>query len=245
VSFFAKAACEAKLRHYTKAVADIDRYITEGGAMLSDADRAEAKALRDTIQGFTAPITIKCNEAEAEVLVDGEVVAKTPLATPIVADVGQRQIVVRKAGFKEFTQNLQLSGAASLDVQLQKEVHEGKLDVRAPDGAAIKVDGQAMGIGAWSGVLPSGGHTLNVSQAHMRTYQTEVVLQDGQTRTLEVTLEPEAKQGLPAWAWIAGGVVVAAGAAVGGYFIFHKSDTTAPTTAGTIQPGTVELPILR
>jgi len=49
------AACEEKLRHYAKAVTDIDRYLTrERLAQITDQDRAEAKQLHDTLQGFTA-----------------------------------------------------------------------------------------------------------------------------------------------------------------------------------------------
>jgi hypothetical protein len=127
-----------------------------------------------------------------------------------------------------------------------KDLHEGRLEVRAPDDAAIKIDGNSVGIGTWTGTLPSGGHTLNVNAPKMRQYQTEVMLQDGQTRTVEVSLEPESKTGgLPWWAWVGGGVIVAAGASVGGYFLLHKSDSYAPTTSGTIQPGTVQLPLTR
>jgi hypothetical protein len=239
-------ACEEKLRHYARAVTDIDRYIAEGGALLTDQDRIDAKSLRDTLQAFTAPITVTVSEPDADVLVDDEVVGHSPLKAPVVADIGERHVTVRKVGFKDFTTTLKVSGAATVDAQLVKEVHEGRLEVRAPDGAAIKIDGNPVALGTWSGTLASGGHTLNVSAPGMRLYQTEVVLQDAQTRTVDVSLEPESKTGgVPWWAWVGGGAIVVAGASVGGYFLLHKSDTYAPTTSGTIQPGTVQLPLLK
>jgi hypothetical protein len=240
------AVCEEKLRHYSRVVNDINRYLTESGAAISDQERNDAKQLRDTIQGFTAGITLKISEPDADVLLDGEVVGKSPLAAPIVADIGERQVVVRKAGFGEFSQTIQLSGPQTIDVQLVKQTHEGRLEVTAPDGAQIKIDGQPMGIGTWSGVLPSGGHQLLVSAPHMRNYQSEVVLTDAQTRTVGVTLEAESKNGgIPMWAWVAGGVVLVGGLSVGGYFAFKKSENTAPETQGSIEPGTVSLPIMR
>jgi hypothetical protein len=246
VLLFNMVACEEKLRHYAKAVTYIDRYLAEGGALLTDQDRADAKSLRDTMQAFTAPITINVSEPDADVSIDDEVLGRSPLKAPVVVDIGERHIVVRKPGFKDFTTTLKVSVAASVDAQLVKEVHEGRLEVRAPDGAAIKIDGNAVGIGSWTGTLASGGHTLNVTAPQMRQYQTEVTLQDAQTRTVEVSLEPESKTGgLPWWAWVGGSVVVVAGASVGGYFLLHKSDTYAPTTSGTIQPGTVQLPLMR
>jgi len=235
-------ACEEKLRHYAKAVTNIDRYLSEGGAVLTDQDRADAKSLRDTLTAFTAPITITVNEADADVLLDGEVVAHSPLKGPIVADIGERHITVRKPGFRDFTTTLKVSTATTIDAQLAKETHEARLDVRAPDGAAIKIDGNSVGIGTWGGVLPSGGHTLNVSAPKMRAYQTELTLLDNQPRTVDVALEPESKNGgVPAWVWIVGGVAVAGGATIAGYALLHKGDTFAPATPGTINPGTVQV----
>ncbi len=236
------AVCEEKLRHYAKAVTSIDRYLAEGGALLSDQDRAEAKSFRDTLVAFTAPITITVSEADADVLLDGDVVAHSPLKAPIVADIGERHIIVRKPGFKDFATTLKVSMAQTIDAQLVKDTHEARLDVRAPDGAAIKIDGNSVGVGTWGGVLPSGGHTLNVSAPKMQTYQTEITLLDNQPRTVDVALQPESKGGgVPAWVWVVGGIAVAGGAVAGSYVLLHKSDTFAPTTPGTINPGTVQL----
>jgi hypothetical protein len=44
--------------------------------------------------------------------------------------------------------------------------------------------------------------------------------------------------------WVAGGVVLASGAAVGGYFIF-KPGEAQPQVIGTMDPGTVQAPLLR
>jgi hypothetical protein len=78
----------------------------------------------------------------------------------------------------------------------------------------------------------------------MLNYRTELALADGDNRTLSVTLEPENKGGgVPAWVWVTGGVVLAGGAAVGGYFAFHK--TEAQPQVGTLSPGTVTLQVFR
>jgi hypothetical protein len=235
------AACEEKLRHYAKAVTDIERYLTESGTQITDQDRAEAKQLHDTLQGFTAAITLKINEPDADVSIDGEVVGKSPLAAPAIIDIGEHGVLVHKDGFTDFAKTIQVSGPGALDIQLAREMHEGRLDVKAPDGAEIKIDGQSVGVGTWSGPLSSGGHQLSVSAPGMRTAQSEVVLQDSQTRSVDVALEPEASHGLPAWVWAVTGVVVVGGLAVGGYFAFRKQDTTGPGTPGTMDPGTVQV----
>jgi hypothetical protein len=141
---------------------------------------------------------------------------------------------------------LQVSGPTALDVTLTREAHEGRLEVRAPDGAQITMDGQSAAIGTWRGTLPSGTHMVVVSASGMRTYRSEVAIQDGDMRTLSVALEPENKGGgVPAWVWVTGGVLVAGGVAVGGYYAFHKTDTTSAAQVGTLMPGTVTLQVFR
>ena len=236
------AACEKELRHYAKAVADINRYVVESGAMLSEQDRAEATAKRDTLQAFVSPVAVRVSEPDADVLLDGEVVGRSPLGAPIVADIGERTFTVRKAGFREFVQTVQVSGPASLDVQLLPEKHEGRLEVRAPEGAQIRIDGQLMGVGSWSGTLASGTHALSVTAPHTRAYQSEVAIRDADTRTLSVMLEPDERGGIPAWVWVTGGVVVVGGAATAGYFLLKKSPATE---TGTLSPGTVQIQVFK
>ena len=97
-----------------------------------------------------------------------------------------------------------------------------------------------------SSPVPSGAHTIRVTAAGMRPYQAELVLADKETRSLQVTLDPEAKKDSSnvLW-WVVGGVVVA-GAAAGSvvYLATRNKDTTSASPgsiAGTIQPGSVQL----
>ena len=48
-----------------------------------------------------------------------------------------------------------------------------------------------------------------------------------------------AEQGLPAWAWITGGVVLTGGLAAGGYFMF-KQDPKYDGPTGNLSPGVVQ-----
>jgi PEGA domain len=241
------AVCQKELRHYAKAVADINRYIVEGGAVLTEQDRAEAISKRDTLQTFVSPVTVRVNEPEADILLDDEVVGRSPMATPVVTDIGEHHFSIRKAGFRTFVQTLQVSGPVSLDVQLLAEMHRGQLEVRAPEGASISVDGQPRGLGIWTGVLASGTHTVRVIAPKMRAYQSEIAIRDDDTRTLSLTLEPDDKGGggAPAWLWLTGGAVVVAGAAVGGYFLLHKEPAASQPEVGTLPPGTVQLQVFR
>jgi hypothetical protein len=97
-----------------------------------------------------------------------------------------------------------------------------------------------IGRGKWEGAVPSGGHQLRVTASGMTPFQSEAVVQDEQTRRIDVTLLPLAKtDGTKTILWIIGGTVLAAGAGVGGFFLFRP--TEAASVQGTISPGNVQL----
>jgi hypothetical protein len=105
-----------------------------------------------------------------------------------------------------------------------------------------------VGVGRWEGPVSSGLHTIKLSARGKKSYQTELLVGDNESRELRISLEPEPEAkagGVPTWAWITGGVIVAgAAAAVGGYFLFRPKDEPAPPLqVGTIQPGTVQIPL--
>lgn len=215
------AATEKNLRHYSKALKLVRQYLDEGGDKLTDQDKSEAQELIKVMEPFTAKLKIDVNEPDAEVYVDEELVGTTPVK-PIVVDIGTRKIRVRKGEYEEYSKEVPVGGAAEvgLDVKLVKIVHEGRINVKTNPGATISLDGNVVGSGTWSGVLPSGGHQLKISAEKMRPYQSDVYVQDKESRDINVTLEAEPSKGLPAWVWIAGGGVLVAGLTTAGILIF-------------------------
>jgi len=185
------AACEKNQRHYARTVALLQEYLDKGQAVLSDADRAEAKALVAAIEPFTVKLTVVVNEPGAEVSIDDERVGTSPLDRPTVVDIGTRKVTVSKAGFQPWSQSIPIGGSAEakVDVHLRPEVHEAKLTVTTLPSARVVVDGQVVGVGRFEGKLRSGGHTLRVEAEGMRPYQSEVVLSDDENRSIDVPLE--------------------------------------------------------
>jgi hypothetical protein len=234
------AACEKNLRHYSKALKRVRQYVKDGDRFLTDQDKKEAEELIKVMEPFTAKLEVKVDEPGAEISIDDEVIGTSP-AEPALVDIGQRKIRVKKEGFEEYAKDQPVGGAATvtIDVKLVKIVHEGRLNVKAANEATIAIDDKVVGTGTWAGALPSGGHSLKVTQKGMRVYQAEVLIQDKQTRDVQVTLEAEPSKGLPMWAWITGGVVVAGGLSVGGYFLF-KQDPTYEGPNGNLSPGVVQ-----
>ena len=102
--------------------------------------------------------------------------------------------------------------------------------------ATVSIDGQVVGRGRFDGHPPPGSHAVSITETGMQPYKAEVELRDGETRTLQVTLEPE--HHAPVWPWIVGGAALAVGAVVGGYFLFKPSDTVTPVPPGQIATAT-------
>jgi hypothetical protein len=244
---FNMAACEKNLRHYARTIADFERYRSEGGAGLTQAEVAEVDRLLAELRPFVGNLRITVNEPGASVYIDQTLAGTTPLSGPQAVDIGDRQIRIVKDGFQDATMTVTISGQgeARVDAALEKIVHEGRLLVHAGARDAIAIDGQLKATGTLEVVLGSGGHQLRVTAPGMQPFQSEVVISDGQARTVDVSLQPQASTGLPAWVWIAGGAVLVTGAAVGGYFAFKTKEEPASPTAGSITPGFVTLSLPR
>ena len=235
------ATCEDKLHHYAKAVALVRAYLKEGGSLLSDQDRSDADGTVKAMEPLTSTVRLGVNEPGADVYIDDLLVGQTPVE-PQLVDIGVHKVRVHKAEFEEVSQDVTVSGGAtvSLDVYLRPIVHEGRVVIHAGARDAIALDGQSVGVELWAGTLKSGGHTLRVTASGMIPYQAEVLVQDGQTRELNVTLNPEPSKGiLPTWAWVAGGVVLAGGAGVGAYFLL-KPTSKYDGPSGNLGPGLVQ-----
>lgn len=235
------AACEKNLRHYSKALTLVRQYRKDGEGRLSEDDKKEADELVKVMEPLTAKLRVVVNEPGAEVFVDDELVGTSPVE-PIVVDIGMRKVRVRKADYEEVARELPVGGAAevSAEIKLAKIVHEGRLVVKTSQDATIALDGRVVGTGSYAAVLPSGGHTLRITAPKMRPYQSEVIVQDNQARDLSITLDPEpSRGGVPAWMWIAGGVVVTGGLATAGYFVFRQDDKYEGPP-GNLTPGIVQ-----
>jgi PEGA domain-containing protein len=236
------AACEKAQRHYANVMNLLERYLTEGGALIGTDERQATHELVETVREFVNELRLDVQPAGVEVYVDGVKAATTPLAGPLRVDMGKRKLSFQKAGFVAHETEMDLAGGKSVDlkVQLQTEVHEGTLRIMSDPSAVISVDGHVVGTGQWVGTLASGTHSVYVSAEGKQPYKTEVVVKDRDTASLHVNLQGE--QGPPGlkadsssgalW-WIVGGVALA-GAGVGGYFLLKPGDGSAPTPEGTL-----------
>lgn len=245
------AACEKNLRRYSHVLELIERYLTEGGPLLTTSDREEAKRLLDAIKPFVGRVTVSLNVPGARVFVDDRPVGTSPIDKPLLIDMGDRRIKVTKPGYDPFTKTETIPGGAdtTMTISLIKEVRVGKLNVMADVQDTISINGKPSGVGQWTSELPVGTYRVQVSAYGKQTYDTQVVVTAKQTSTVRIKLDPIVRDrgegGISTWLWVTSGIVLATGMGVGGYFLFKPEDKVTPTTPGTMAPGTVQVPLGR
>ena len=241
------AACEKNLHHYASVLAYLRRYLNEGQAVLSEAEKVDAEALVKFMQPLTAALDLSVSESGARVYLDDTLVGETPLPAPIVVDVGPCKIRIEKDGFEPYREALTIgdSPRIKLVAKLEKAITDATVVVyTARPNDPIYIDGALRGAGTWKGTLPGGTHSLRVAAPPMRTYEGDFSVRDGESRTVALTLEYEPSKPsarIPMWVWIGGAALVVVGVVVGGYFLFKPADQpTAATPVGTLDPGSVQ-----
>jgi hypothetical protein len=230
------AACERNRNNYGRTIRLIKQYRRDADALLTDADRKEADDVLAGLRPLVAPMTLHVSEAGANVRVDGELVGVSPIAEPILVEFRRHRVRIVKDGFAERNDDVEVKDPTGLTVSFTLEKPEARLVIVSQPGDTINVDGRLVAMGRLEAMVPYGSHQVKVSAPGFISYQGDVVVQDKQPRTLNVTLQKEKGAGLPLWAWIGGGVFVAAGATVAAYFLFRtsKADEGISTEPGSL-----------
>ncbi len=238
---FNMAICEKDLHAYARMQRLLEQYEREAGDAMPADQRALVDSALAAIKGLVGAVKVTLSADGATVALDGESVGTSPLNGPILVDLGKHTLSVHMTGFEPVEKALDVSGGGVTEVvlALTPTPHLADVTIAAEDGAAVAIDGKVVGSGQFHGQVASGPHTVRVTEGGKVAFVSEVVLRDGETRTLEVTLREDRHPLI--WPWVVGGVVVAAGAVVGGYFLFQPSSTTTAVPPGKLGVGSVQL----
>jgi hypothetical protein len=125
-----------QLGRYARALRTLREYVSRGGSELPAQRRSAVQADLDSLVGRTASIEVDVRPAGAELFVDGTVVGKSPLAEPIVVDVGERTVQARLTGYSTRAQTLTLAGGDRRRVDLTLEPDAAPLPAPPPATAA-------------------------------------------------------------------------------------------------------------
>jgi hypothetical protein len=239
------AVCEQGLRHYSRAIALVRRYLSSHSPLITEEAERNARAFLDAALPLTARLIIEANEPGGRVYLDDELLGGLPLDAETRVDFGTHRLVVRKPGFVDDVRALTVLSSADVLVamKLKAVVHQGRLVVRARKGDAIALDGRFRALSTFDGVLPSGKHRLRVTAAGSEPFEANVLVEDDRTRALDVTLTASPVAfGIPTWAWLAGGAALLGGAGTAAYFIARSPDSGGEALPSG-SAGKVQLPL--
>ena len=212
-------------------------FVTASQAVEVPRRHTPSVALQLAPEQAVAAVTVDASGApHANIWIDGVDHGPAPFRGSL--PLGRHTFEARADGYAAVVQTTTLASAApvSLAMVLTEARHEGKAKVVAsPQGSAIEIDGRVVGESSWEGVLRSGGHHLTVKKAGFLDYSSELVVTDGQSRTLQIDLNQDSGRGV--FFWAAGSVLVATGAVIAGVFLFRPRDPQP--VVGTFDPGVV------
>jgi len=231
-------ACERGLRHYAEASRYLEQF--KQASLVTDRDRAEADDILKALRPYVAAVKVQVNVDEAVVLVDQRPMGRSPLE-PFLVDLGAHRLEVKKDGFVDAVELLDIVDPAerTVDVRLSEKHHQGRVSIVAGPGESILIDGAVVGSARYEGALASGSHVVRILGEGKKPYEARIIVNDDQTRTIEVTLERRPL--LPVWAWIGLGAVAATGLGTVGYFAFRSDGAKPEPVVGTLPPQLVQL----
>lgn len=175
----------------------------------NDKRESTARARADALAGKLARLRINPPLTAVPGLTvrrDGEDITVL-VGTDMPTDPGDHLISASAPGYKDWSTKVKIDPApktASLEIpDLEKSetpittpdkpvVHDGHLKITTDPKADIYLDAEKVGTGQYDHDVRPGGHSLRISGAGMRTYQTELLVGDGEKRAIDVPLERDA-----------------------------------------------------
>lgn len=122
-----------QLGRYARALRTLREYVRRGGNELPTDRRSAVQADLASLEGRTATVKLDVQPEGTEVSIDGAVVGKSPLAEPLVVDVGERRLQARATGYVTVGQTLTLAGGDWRQVTLTLEPEPTAVSQPLPD----------------------------------------------------------------------------------------------------------------
>jgi hypothetical protein len=150
------------------------------------------------IEGRLAHLALRTGLPGASLFVDGELVAKTPIATTLTFLPGTHELTLRREGYLDAKTRIALSEGATGEIELEPEEDTVFVKTRGGDlgltlsepSTTITVDGKVRGAYVTPIRLSPGPHRLLVECAGFRPLERDVVITEGKLTELSLTLEP-------------------------------------------------------
>jgi tetratricopeptide (TPR) repeat protein len=122
-----------QLGRYARALRTLREYVSRGGQELPSDRRSSVQADLASLEARTATVKLDVKPEGTEVSIDGAVVGKSPLAEPLVVDVGERTVQARATGYVSVGQTLTLAGGDWRQITLTLEPEPSAVPKPVPE----------------------------------------------------------------------------------------------------------------
>jgi hypothetical protein len=161
-------------------------------------ERAEAQLDPVPIEGVLAHVSLRSHVPQADVLLDGKRVGKTPLDATIAVVPGAHRIELRRPGYTSPSRDLTLGDGAQGDLTLEPEVDTaslsregGWLDADSSESQTVmRMDGRDLGVALGPILVPAGAHRLHFVRTGFVEAYRDVDVPVAATAHLRIVLEP-------------------------------------------------------
>jgi hypothetical protein len=182
-------------------------------------------------------LLIACDVKGALVRLRDRRIATAPIAEPIRVNAGSNAVLeVTADGYFPFRRTIDLpgGGSASVEVRLTSKQTSGLLRVESTTvGAAVSVDGHALGEVPTELVVPAGPHAINLTHDGYYGSVTSAVVAAGSRKLVAIDLESIPPITARWWFWAGVGAIVVSGVVITAALLTERSPDR-----GTINPGT-------
>lgn len=110
-----------QLARYADARRSFSRYLAEGGERVQGKRRADVEHDLEALKLRTAQLRLDVDVQDADVLVDGEKIGRSPMADSQLVDAGSHRIEAKRAGFVAAGETVTLVGGDERTVKLHLE----------------------------------------------------------------------------------------------------------------------------
>jgi tetratricopeptide (TPR) repeat protein len=107
-----------ELKDYASALSAFEQYLREGGKEIPALRRKDVQAWVDQLKKKVGTITVSTNVEGAEILLDDAPIGVTPLAAPVVVNVGRHKFSASRSGYQPVQRAIDVAGMQEASVAL-------------------------------------------------------------------------------------------------------------------------------
>jgi hypothetical protein len=178
------ALCHKGLFNYPKAIAALEQALSRHPETMGAEDKKAAEDAIVEMRSLLAFVNVTVKPAAATLIVDGEDQPAGTASKPVPLGPGTHRIGARLDGYAGAEQTVTVaSGDKGKPVALTLVANQGFLTVRGDDAKTrVLIDQKDYGVGAWSGLLDPGTHTVQLVKPGARPYEVHVFIEAGKAQ---------------------------------------------------------------